>query len=352
MQINKGQTRLTPRWQGLRFHLRRGKGHLGKYFKNRFQWHLYPRLKLLTPFPMHVDLELSSACDMRCPMCYTTTEEFKRKVEHTIMKEELFKRLVDECSRHGTYSIRLSLRGEPFVHPRFVALARYAKEKGIPEVSSLTNGLKLNPEMFEELVEIGMDWLTISFDGWGETYNRIRKPATFEEAYEKVRIYHEIKKRKGSVKPVIKIQSVWPAIAENPKKFYDLFNGIADLVATNPLIDYLHKDRQIAYIENFTCPVLWQRLAVGADGQVMFCSNDEYNEEVVGDANHETLYDIWRGDKLEAARRIHLQHLGVEKLAPCRKCYYPRKTVTDQRPLGRRMIAIENYSGRVQEIGK
>ena len=352
MQINKGQLRLTPRWRGVQFHFKRGRGHLWKYLKNRFQWHVYPRLRHLTKFPMHVDLELSSACDMRCPMCYTTTAEFKAKVEHTIMKDDLFKRLVDECSRRGAYSIRLSLRGEPFVHPRFVELARYAKERGIPEVSSLTNGLKLNPELFEQLVDIGMDWLTISFDGWGETYNRIRKPAIFEEAYEKIRAYHEIKQRKGATKPAIKIQSVWPAISENPKKFYDLFNGIADLVATNPLIDYLHKDGRIEYIENFTCPVLWQRLAVGADGQVMFCSNDEYNECIVGNANTESLYDIWHGEKLEAAREIHLRHQGVDKLIPCKKCYYPRKTVKDQGHIGKRTVIVENYSGRVQEIGK
>ena len=352
MQINKGQSRLTPRWQGIRFHLNRGKGHLRQYLENRLQWHLYPRLRHLTDFPMHVDLELSSACDMRCPMCYTTTDEFKKKVDHTIMKDELFKRLVDECSRRGAYSIRLSLRGEPFVHPRFVSLARYAKEKGIPEVSSLTNGLKLNPEMFGELVDIGMDWLTISFDGWGETYNRIRKPAIFEEAYEKIRTYHEIKKRKGAVKPVIKIQSVWPAIAENPKRFYELFNGIADLVVSNPLIDYLHKDDKIEYIENFTCPVLWQRLAVGSDGLVMFCSNDEFNEHIVGNANNETLHHIWHGKKLREAREIHLRHAGVTELTPCRKCYYPRKTVRVRERLGNRTVVVENYVGRVQEIGK
>ena len=352
MQINKGQAPLTPWRQALRFHLKRGRGHLSRYFLNRFQWHVYPRLRHLTDFPMHVDLELSSSCDMRCPMCYTTTDEFKKKVDHTIMKDALFKRLIDECSRRGAYSIRLSLRGEPFVHPRFVELARYAKEKGIPEVSSLTNGLKLNPKLFEELVDIGMDWLTISFDGWGETYNRIRKPATFEEAYEKIRMYHDIKKRKGSVKPALKVQSVWPAIAEDPKKFYDLFNGIADLVASNPLIDYLHKDAQIEYIENFTCPVLWQRLAVGSDGQVMLCNNDEYNEQVVGNANEQTLYDIWHGEKLQEVRRLHVRHLGVEKLIPCRKCYYPRRTVPNQGRVGRRTITIENYAGRTQEIGK
>ena len=35
---------------------------------------------------------------------------------------------------------------------------------------------------FEELIDLGLDWLTISFDGIGETYNKIRAPLTFEDA--------------------------------------------------------------------------------------------------------------------------------------------------------------------------
>ena len=81
-------------------------------------------------------------------------------------------------------------------------MTRYAKEKGILEVSTLTNGLRLNPEQFEEMVDAGLDWLTISFDGMGETYERIRKPAKFDDAVEKIRQYDAIKKRRGTQKPV------------------------------------------------------------------------------------------------------------------------------------------------------
>ena len=35
--------------------------------------------------------------------------------------------------------------------------------------------------------------------------------------------------------------------------FYNTFAPIVDLIAFNPLIDYLHKDKDIVYMENFAC---------------------------------------------------------------------------------------------------
>ena len=50
------------------------------YIKNRFKWHFYPRLHHVSKFPSHIDIELSSLCNLSCPMCYTTTDEFKQKI--------------------------------------------------------------------------------------------------------------------------------------------------------------------------------------------------------------------------------------------------------------------------------
>ena len=59
-------------------------------------------------------------------------------------------------------------------------------------------------------------------------------------------------------KPVIKIQGIWPAIRENPELYYNTFAPITDLVAFNPLIDYLRKDElsQVIYEEIFLSTTL------------------------------------------------------------------------------------------------
>ncbi len=352
MKINKGQFRLTPCYKNLRFDWNRGKGHMFSYIKNRLSWHLSPRLHYVTKFPSHVDIEISSTCDLNCPMCYTTTEEYKTKVNRGIMDFELFKKIIDECAKYNLYSIRLSLRGEPFVHPKVFDIIKYAKEKGIKEVSTLTHGGRLNEEKFEKLIDLGLDWLTISFDGIGETYEKIRFPLKFNDAIQKIKNYQEIKKRKGVVKPVIKVQTVWPAISKNPQEFYDIFNPITDQIGSNPLIDYLQRDTDIVYEEHFTCPQIFNRLVISSDGNVLLCANDEMGAHKIGNVNEESIYDIWHGKKLTEAREIHMHHMGVKEINICKHCYLPRKTMRDTAEVDNRTINIDNYINREQKIGK
>jgi len=352
LKINKGQFRLTSRNKNFKFELNRGKYHLLSYIKNRLEWHLNPRLQHVPKFPSHVDIELSSLCNLNCSMCYTTTEEFKEKVNAGLIDFELFKKIVDEGAKYGLYSIRLSLRGEPFLHPKIYDMIKYAKEKGIKEVSSLTHGGQLDEEKFERLIDLGLDWLTISFDGIGETYEKIRYPLKFDDAVQKIKNYQEIKKRKNSVKPVIKVQTVWPAISNNPEEFYNIFNPITDQLASNPLIDYLGNDTDIVYEKNFTCPQLWQRLVIGSDGRVMVCGNDEMSSHIIGDVNEESMYDIWHGKKMSKAREIHMRHKGTEEMDVCKHCYLPRATKRETVEVENRLLNIDNYVNREQTIGK
>jgi len=352
VQINKNQAYLSSRFENFKFNLKRGRGNLLAYAIDRFRWHVYPRLHHVSRFPTHIDIELSSSCNLNCPMCYTTTDEFKQNVKRTSLDFNLYKKIVDECARNRShYSIRLSWRGEAFLNPQIIDMIRYAKQKGIKEVSTLTHGGFLDAEKFEELVDIGLDWLTISFDGVDETYEQIRAPLKFEAMVKKIQKFSEIKKQKNKVKPVLKIQGVWPAVAKNPEKFYSTFSPIVDQVASLPLLDYLRKDVDIEYIENFTCPVLYQRMTVDATGSVKLCYNDEMGSITVGDLNFQTVKEVWKGQMLENARRIHLNHNGIKELEPCKHCFYPRKTEKKNAKVEGRDVKLEGVSKRSQMLG-
>jgi radical SAM protein with 4Fe4S-binding SPASM domain len=352
MRINKNQISITGIKEDLNFHYNRGKGHLIPYIRNRFMWHYFPRLGWVSRFPDHVDVEISTLCNMQCPMCYTPTEAFKRRVKKGFMEFPLFKKIISECAENKVYSIRLSLRGEPFIHPDVLKMLAYAKEKGIKEVSTLTNLLALDEEMFRGLVKLGMDWLTISFDGLGATYEDIRKPARFKEGYGKIKRFAEIKREMNSRKPAIKIQTIWPAIKENPGEFYDTFLPYVDQITVNPLIDYLHNDKDIVYTNGFTCPVLWQRLVIGYDGKVLLCSNDEMGKGILGNVNYQTIKEIWHGNKINLMRRLHREKRAYRELEVCRECHFPRKLIEKEFVIGNRTYHIKQYVNRIDEIGK
>lgn len=342
--INKGNYPLDTLEREAEFERRRACGWEEEYFKYRRDWAALPQRFEVTEYPLLVDMELSTICNLRCPFCYTITDDFKEKVDAGLMDFDLYKKVIDEIGGR-VVALRLSLRGEPMLHPRFIDAIRYAKERGVNEVSTLTNGSKLTPEFFEETMEAGIDWITVSFDGLYEEYEKNRYPQKFDVMYVRLRSIKKIKEKNGKVKPVIKIQSVWPAIRDNPSEFYNMMSKVSDLVAFNPIIDFAHSTpfEDIEFEEDFSCPQLYQRLVVGADGLVMMCSNDEESEHIIGDARSEKIHDIWHGEKLNEVRALHKKNRGFKEVDVCRKCYLPRETTEEVAEVNGRRLTVRNY---------
>ena len=342
--INKGNYSLDTTEREKEFERKRGLGHEKEYQQNRKEWTEFAKSQYIADYPLLVDIELASLCNLKCPMCYTITKEFKKLVNATLMDFELFKKIVDEIAGK-VFAIRLSLRGESTLHPKFVDAIRYAKEKGIKEVSSLTNGSKLKGDYARKVIEAGIDWITFSIDGINETYEKIRKPTKFAQIMSNLEEIKRIKAELNTEKPVIKIQGIWPAIEENPSEYYNKLAPSSDLMAFNPLIDFSYPIPldQIEYEENFSCAQLYQRLVVGADGKVMMCANDDENQHVIGDANKETIHEIWHGENLNKVREIHKKNDGFKEIAVCQKCYLPRKTKEDIFEINGRALIVKNY---------
>lgn len=349
--INKGNYSMEIPEREALFEKNRGLGWEAEYKKYRDNWSSFPEKQFIAEYPLLVDLELSTVCNLKCPMCYTTTDEFKKKVKNSFMDFELYKKIIDEIAGKVP-AIRLSLRGESTLHPNFKDAIKYAKDNGIDEVSTLTNASKLTPDFFREIMFAGIDWITISLDGMYEVYESIRKPLKFVDTLQKIKDIKLIKDEHNMVRPVIKIQTAWPAIREDPESFYNTFKPYVDLIAYNPLIDYLWKDNNIKYIEDYSCPQIYQRLVVGVDGKVFMCGFDELGENIIGDAVTESIYKIWHSEGMNKVRDIHRDGGGFFKIPLCLKCCLPRLTEDNEvAVVNGRSFYIQNYVNRQQTIG-
>lgn len=352
VQLNKGHFSLDTDERIEAFSEKLAQGWEAEYAEYRNLWASLPVTRTVREYPLLVDLELASVCNLKCPMCYTITDEFKKKVTKGFMDFYLFKKIIDEIAGK-VFAVRLSLRGEATLHKQFIECVRYAKAAGIRELSTLTNGSKLRGEYLKQIIDAGIDWITISVDGTGETYENIRRPIKYLDIVHNISQIYTIKQREGRTKPVIKVQGIWPAVRNDPEVYYSTFAPITDLVAFNPLIDYLRKDEDIFYEEQFSCPQLYQRVVVGSDGNVMMCSNDEDGQVIIGNAYEQSIHDIWHGNSLNKIRRVHNTPDGFKSMDVCRHCYYPRKTILNETAIvDNRTINIENYVNRAQEIGK
>jgi radical SAM protein with 4Fe4S-binding SPASM domain len=354
MKINNVQNSIDTEQRELKFNEIRSYGCKEAYKKNRYEWEYNPINNVVANYPLHVDLELASVCNLKCPMCYTITADFKTKVKASLMSFDLFKKIIDEISQNNVYSVRLSLRGESTLHKQFIECIKYAKEKGIREVSTLTAGKKLIDKSFvKKMVDAGIDWITVSIDGVDNVYESIRKPIKFNDIKQVLNNIIEIKRENNSVKPAVKVQGIWPAVKQDVKKYLDIFTPLSDLIYTNPLVDYLSLDelKDIEYVEYFKCYQPFQRLVIDSNGKAMACANDQMGDVDMGDANHMSIYEIWNSEKMNNFREDHINHQAINKYNICKQCQIPRARTTEEVKINGKSFIIDNYKNRSQKIG-
>ncbi|OGW84141.1 MAG: hypothetical protein A2987_00285 [Omnitrophica bacterium RIFCSPLOWO2_01_FULL_45_10] len=297
----------------VQLYYRRGKGKFLPHLINRLQFNYLCKLYFKPKFPPHLDIEPTMLCNMKCPMCF---QQHMAIPSEGFLDFELYKKIVDEGAKNHLYSIRLCHRGEPLLHPKIVDMVKYAKEKGIKEVFTLTNGMLLNEDLIRRLYAAGLDWLQLSIDGVYENYENIRQPAKFKDIYGKVKLLHKIREEEKRLRPIIWIQSIWSAVKHDPKQFIDLFSPYVDKIAFHVDFDYEHRFKRDP---DFVCYRLWHRMMIMADGIVPMCNSDFLKDEIVGDVRCQTVKEVWNGEKLERIRKLNLEKRRFE-LMPCAKC--------------------------------
>jgi len=314
--VNTFQKSFDRRRRNMLFILRQGS--VIKYLVNRCKWHLYPKMNRVSGFPLHVDIETTAKCNLSCPMCPSRHVSKVRYKEYGHMDMGLFKRIVDECVRNKVYSIRLSWRGEVLVNPRLSECVYYAKVvKRIPSVSFLTNGSLLRGEIAEKLIDYGLDYISVSIDGMDDMYNKIRNPLKFNDIYVNLENFRKLKKDKGARKPLVRVTTLWPAIASDPTGFYDRIKDVCDKVVYNPLKDYSIIEPQR---DDFICQFPWERLFIAFNGDVQPCSNTKEGF-VIGSVLRNNIKEIWHGEKMSQIRRLHVSGRRME-IFPCNRCSY------------------------------
>ena len=317
MKINHDIARKSSAVKAMRQFLRR-RNPVG-YLVNRARWHMSPRLSLLSDYPIHVDIELSSRCQLKCPMCF----RFHRKVEHQgDMPFDLFKKIIDEISGKVD-SIKFTGRGEPLMQPEFKQFMEYIGSKQFAEVAIISNGLLMTEDIMVSMIEQGMDRVAFSVDGLRDKYEEIRAPGRYEDIISIVSKLFEVRSRLGADTPSIRIQGVKTSIDEE-QEFLETWDPISDEILFLEYKDYsgeAESQEQAAY----RCPLLYQRLMIHWDGTVPMCINDEYEDSVMGSVEDSSVHEIWRGDNFDKARRIHKEGHRGDVYANCSKCALHRK---------------------------
>lgn len=289
----------------------------------RYKWANNPANHIVEKYPLHLDVEITNNCNLKCSFCASTIYNYDQK---GFMDFDLFKKIVDESADMGLYALKLNWRGEPLLHKQVVQMVKYAKEKKIPDVFINTNDYFLDRDMSQQLIEAGIDRIIISFEGYTqEVYEKYRVGSDFDLVRNNIIQLNNLKKSK---KPRIRIQSVGiPEIKGHEKEYRDFWKDLADEVS---IINY--RDEKELYGKmnsdnSWQCPYLWLRLTIAYDGAVYPCcfvtkKPDMYcGDYSIGNVMDNSIADLWHSEKMNEYRDLHCMGQSC-KIDICSMCSY------------------------------
>jgi radical SAM protein with 4Fe4S-binding SPASM domain len=295
-------------------------------------------------FPLHVDIESTNRCNLRCSMCQI---DFDSMVSGD-MEMGLFKKIITECGKNRLPSLKLNYRGEPTIHKNLPEMIRIAKEAGIVEVQINSNGVALNEKLAERLIDAGLDRIKFSIDGASpEVYEQIRK-VSYERVEKNVKNFVRIRNDKGKSRPGVHVQMVYMKENRSDAVQYvqiwkDVVNRIGFSVYRSAL-RYQDPDN-ISLDEHrvgpppaatVPCSHLWQRLLITFDGTIVMCCGDQKAEMPLGNVSEISLKDAWNSHELRRYRELHLAD-RCNEMAICRSCEMNKTDPENARGIWKRM---------------
>lgn len=266
-----------------------------------------------TDFPLVLNIEPTNRCNLKCIYCP------REKADKGIgmMNWEVFTRIIDEAAEYKKLlMLHLFKDGESFLHPRLIDMIRYAKKKETAETIRLnTNALCWNERTIDELLDSGLDDITVSLDAaWPETYKKHKGVDCLPLVEKQVRQFFEKRGRSGATTPLVRVKIMeFDEISKAEiEHFFDKWSGIADQVQVTGIHSWGGAIRNLMIsdevsIERHPCPILWYSLVVNWNREVTVCSVDWNTEIKVGRTNGQGLNHIWNSRAMKDVRRTHLE---------------------------------------------
>lgn len=305
----------------------------------RLAWDAAASFQIEPPFPLHVDLELTFRCNLRCEMCVLSLPNTERrrwgdpKLEISFEKA---KHIIDEIASESQASLSLNGVNEPLQIPWLPDIVAHARSQGIVDVSFNTNGLLLTRERAQSLVQAGLTRIGISLDAATDgTYQRIRVGSSFERVVSHLHQLLQLRSAMNSQLPIVRLNFILMGI-NDPElpSFIDTWRheveSIGILQFFNPFSGQtrIDKERRLQATERpprthpqaFRCSQPWQRVVVRNNGDVLPCCAWQGMSLVMGNIHEHTLSEIWNSSTFIAFRRLHLDGRYIS-VSACRECF-------------------------------
>jgi hypothetical protein len=233
-----------------------------------------------------VEISVVAACNRKCSFCPVSSGDYYKKVGLSgVMKQPLYEKLLfDLKSIDYAGMILFSGESEPLLHKRLdrlISLTKTALPNAKIEIN--TNGDLLTENKLKSLFEAGLDSLTISM------YDGPHQITEFAELRESVGL--------SSSQVLLR------------RRYFEDGNYGINMTNRGGLIDSdtfqtpTNNEAKQTFPIKRECYYPFYMMVVDVAANVTICSHDWAKRYVVGNFATEHIFDIWTGQRFDAARR-------------------------------------------------
>jgi radical SAM protein with 4Fe4S-binding SPASM domain len=289
-------------------------------------------IPLQTPF--RVLLEASRACNLHCFFCVHGKNN--SRIGGGNMPLELAQKCIDDLKKfpQKIKLLTFSTTGEPLLNSKLPEIIEYAKKAQIADcIDITTNASLMTRKKADKLIKAGIGLINISIYGLDtEQYLKTSEVVMdFDKLLENIRYLYEIRDK---CKITIKISDASFTDENDKLRFFDIFQDICDTISVEHVVPMWYginfsgtaaETLDIYFnkaVKKSVCPVSFFTMAVNANGIVSPCCVDWRHELAFGNANSQSLFDIWNGTTY---REFYIKQLtdGRQSNKPCCDCGYP-----------------------------
>jgi len=196
--------------------------------------------------PRKLYIELTTDCNMACPMCIRHSWDTPAGA----MSDETFDAILTQLGEMPSIeTVNFSGFGEPMTHPKFFEFAARAQQAGLT-VEAITNGLVLDSETIDKLIDLPLDRLIVSIDSLTEPTGVMLHSGSFATVSESMRILYRRRLLRRAPKPEVDIEFVATRrnIHELPRlRQMALVLGFSRIMVTNVIPHTLELTDDVLY---------------------------------------------------------------------------------------------------------
>jgi Predicted Fe-S oxidoreductases len=242
------------------------------------------------------------------------------------MNITLFKKIIDEIAEvNPDTELWMTYYGEALLlRYKLYYMIKYAKEKGLRYVVLNTNGMLLDDEMSDLIIESGLDRFIFSIDGFtAETYEKIRVGGKRDMVYNNIINMNQKLKQRNLKKPYLEVQ--FSIMDENEHELthflefwrqQDVYIKLREKLTWGGTIEAGNLDLNQ---ERIACPWAVTNCAVIWNGDLVACAVDYNGKVSCGSLWESSIKELWNGRHQEFVK-LHLEHRFDQLPELCRHC--------------------------------